>query len=108
MHSYNFTEEATSVVKLLIDNGANVDAVDIYGMTPLHYAAMRGNDVAARDLLTYDIVNIEVRTILKLLLLNAKKFNTKSVRNLQEFCNDVPPTQCIKTHIQKTNPAPED
>ena len=48
-------------MKLLVDNEAEINARDIYGLTPLHYAAMRGNDVAAQDLLSYmDILDIEV------------------------------------------------
>ncbi|KAF2346870.1 Ankyrin repeat-containing domain, partial [Trinorchestia longiramus] len=48
-----------SVVRLLVENGADVNAVDVYDLTPLHYACMRGNDVAIRDLLSYPQVNIE-------------------------------------------------
>ncbi|KAA0188428.1 hypothetical protein HAZT_HAZT003625 [Hyalella azteca] len=48
-----------SVVRLLVENGADVNAVDVYDLTPLHYACMRGNDVAIRDLLSYPQVLIE-------------------------------------------------
>lgn len=41
----------TSVIRILVECGAHVNARDIYDQTPLHYAAMRGNDPAARDLL---------------------------------------------------------
>lgn len=47
-------------MKVLVENGAEVDSRDVYGMTPLHYAAMRGHDVAARDLLECPQVDIEV------------------------------------------------
>ena len=60
MSDVSFLDE-NSVVKILVENGAELNAHDIYGLTPLHYAAMRGNDVAARDLLGYSGVNIEVR-----------------------------------------------
>ena len=49
-----------SAVKLLVEYGAELNASDVYGLTPLHYAAMRGNDYATRDLLLYDGVDIEV------------------------------------------------
>ncbi|XP_069935680.1 transient receptor potential cation channel subfamily A member 1 homolog isoform X4 [Cherax quadricarinatus] len=41
----------TSVIRILVECGAEVNARDVYDQTPLHYAAMRGNDPAARDLL---------------------------------------------------------
>ncbi|RUS76171.1 hypothetical protein EGW08_016083 [Elysia chlorotica] len=42
-----------SVVHYLVSRRANINAVDIYGQTPLHFAAMRGNEVACRDLLAF-------------------------------------------------------
>ncbi|XP_078001472.1 transient receptor potential cation channel subfamily A member 1 homolog isoform X2 [Glandiceps talaboti] len=51
--------ESESVIHFLVHRGANVNAVDIYGSTPLHFAAMRGNDVACRELLEVKAVNIE-------------------------------------------------
>lgn len=42
-------EEAT--IKLLLDNGADADAVNLYNRTPLHCAAMCGRDRAAKLLL---------------------------------------------------------
>ncbi|KAK3859862.1 hypothetical protein Pcinc_034051 [Petrolisthes cinctipes] len=50
-----------SVIRILVECGANVNARDIYDQTPLHYAAMRGNDPAARDLLQCDGVMPEAR-----------------------------------------------
>ncbi|GFO37455.1 transient receptor potential cation channel subfamily a member 1-like protein [Plakobranchus ocellatus] len=42
-----------SVVHYLVTKRADINAVDIYGQTPLHFAAMRGNEVACRDLLSF-------------------------------------------------------
>ena len=42
-----------SVVHYLVTKRANINAVDIYGQTPLHFAAMRGNEIACRDLLSF-------------------------------------------------------
>lgn len=58
-YKFGVTEE-DSVVRLLVENGAEVNAVDVYDLTPLHFACMRGHDVALRDLLRYPQVNIEV------------------------------------------------
>ncbi|ROT68232.1 putative transient receptor potential cation channel subfamily A member 1-like [Penaeus vannamei] len=49
-----------SVVRILVECGAEVNSRDIYDQTPLHFAAMRGNDPSARDLLTCPQVDIEV------------------------------------------------
>lgn len=50
-----------SVIRILVECGAEVNARDIYDQTPLHYAAMRGNDPAARDLLKCPQVFYEAR-----------------------------------------------
>ncbi|VDP44855.1 unnamed protein product [Heligmosomoides polygyrus] len=42
---------ATAIVNLLVGREAAVDATDSYGMTPLHYAAMKANEPAARALI---------------------------------------------------------
>ena len=50
-----------SVILYLAGQGADVNAKDKYGLTPLHYAGMRGNDDAALDLLQLSNTNLEVR-----------------------------------------------
>jgi ankyrin repeat protein len=45
----------------LASQGADVNAMDKYRLTPLHYAAMRGNDDAANDLLQIANTNLEVQ-----------------------------------------------
>ncbi|XP_013406001.1 transient receptor potential cation channel subfamily A member 1 homolog isoform X2 [Lingula anatina] len=48
-----------SVVKYLVERGAKVNAQDYYGLTPLHFAAMRGNDLVSRELLSVRGIDIE-------------------------------------------------
>ncbi|XP_042214247.1 transient receptor potential cation channel subfamily A member 1 homolog isoform X3 [Homarus americanus] len=50
-----------SVIRILVECGADVNARDIYDQIPLHYAAMRGNDPAARDLLKCPHIQYEAR-----------------------------------------------
>lgn len=51
-----------SVIRILVECGAEVNPRDVYGQTPLHYAAMRGNDPAASDLIACPQIILEVRT----------------------------------------------
>ncbi|XP_063846089.1 transient receptor potential cation channel subfamily A member 1 homolog isoform X2 [Scylla paramamosain] len=50
-----------SVIRILVECGAKVNALDVYGQTPLHYAAMRGNDPAAKDLIACPEVILEAK-----------------------------------------------
>ncbi|XP_052808936.1 transient receptor potential cation channel subfamily A member 1 homolog [Mya arenaria] len=52
-------ESQTSVISYLVTKGSDVNVRDLYGQTPLHYACMRANEVACRELLKYRQVNIE-------------------------------------------------
>ena len=51
-----------SILLYLLEQKANVNAKDLYGCTPLHYAAMRGNESAVSQLLTVKNIDIEVST----------------------------------------------
>ncbi|KAF0991762.1 hypothetical protein HZS_1189, partial [Henneguya salminicola] len=50
-----------SIINALIAAGADVNARDEKEATPLHYAAMRRNVSSAEELLSYDIVNKEIK-----------------------------------------------
>ncbi len=49
------------MILYLASKGAKVNEKDKYGLTPLHYAAMRGNDQALRQLLKCKGIDIEVK-----------------------------------------------
>ncbi len=50
-----------TVVEYLSFKGARVNEKDKYGLSPLHYAAMRGNDDAAKELLLCRDIDIEIK-----------------------------------------------
>ncbi|KJH45924.1 ankyrin repeat protein [Dictyocaulus viviparus] len=62
-----------AIVDLLVRRGANVNAADAYGLTPLHYAAMKANTLTAQALLT-----------------NGANVNPKGVKGMTPL-----PTACI-------------
>ncbi|XP_014673121.1 PREDICTED: transient receptor potential cation channel subfamily A member 1 homolog [Priapulus caudatus] len=51
--------EQESVIKFLLSKGALVNIKNMYGSTPLHFAAMRGNLEAAVDLIQFAHIDIE-------------------------------------------------
>ena len=59
MVAYESTVD-NSVIIYLVSQGANVNVADIYGSTPLHFAAMRGNEVATKELMECRGIDIEV------------------------------------------------
>lgn len=54
-----FTVPPDSVIGFLVRSGANVNAKDFYGSTPLHFAAMRSNVTALLELLCQPGIDIE-------------------------------------------------
>ena len=63
MHHSDTAEELqaqSSVIAYLVKMGSDLNVRDQYGQTPLHYACMRGNEVACGELLNYKLVEIEV------------------------------------------------
>ncbi|KAL4233750.1 hypothetical protein ACF0H5_008430 [Mactra antiquata] len=49
----------SSVIHYLINKHADINERDIYGQTPLHYACMRGNEIACKELLNYPSLTLE-------------------------------------------------
>ena len=48
------------ILRYLLEQRANVNAKDFYGLTPLHYAALRGNVTAVKMLLGQKTISLEV------------------------------------------------
>ena len=51
--------QVKTIMEFLIDNGADVNAEDTYGMTPLHHTAIRGNIDALKVLLNSSRIDKE-------------------------------------------------
>nr|XP_022289772.1 transient receptor potential cation channel subfamily A member 1 homolog isoform X3 [Crassostrea virginica] len=58
-HSVDELATQANVITFLVKNGADLNRGDKYGLTPLHYAAMRGNELATKELLQFNGINIE-------------------------------------------------
>ena len=54
-----------SVVLYMVSRHANINEKDNYGCTPLHFAAMRGNELVTYELLQCPGVDIGVRAVSK-------------------------------------------
>ena len=48
----------------LVQQGADVNIRDNYGMTPLHYAASKGNQTAVKELLQCEGIKVDVSCLL--------------------------------------------
>ena len=77
------------VVKLLLRNGANVDAEDTDGRTALHYSVVRANVGTTKDLLKFKAnVNAQATDLKTPLALAAYKGCSEIVRMLIEYNAD--------------------
>lgn len=47
----------------LVERGGDVNIRDNYGMTPLHYAASKGNITAVKELLQCDGIRVDVSCV---------------------------------------------
>lgn len=65
-HVDSVDDFANSVCAYLIKKNAKINIEDRYGQTPLHYAAMRGNEIVSKELLALPGINVEVTNILKI------------------------------------------
>ena len=54
------TEESESLITYLVQSQADVNIRDYYGMTPLHYAASKGNLTAVKELLQVEGIKVDV------------------------------------------------
>lgn len=64
------------VLALLLENGANIEAQDVYGATPLHHAA-QNNDVAKIEFLIKQGANLHAKNLEDLTPLHYAAFNDR-------------------------------
>ncbi|XP_071138004.1 transient receptor potential cation channel subfamily A member 1 homolog isoform X4 [Mytilus edulis] len=60
-HIESADDFSKSVCNFLIKSNAKINIEDRYGQTPLHYAAMRGNEIVAKELLALPGINLEAQ-----------------------------------------------
>ncbi|XP_064648007.1 transient receptor potential cation channel subfamily A member 1 homolog isoform X2 [Lineus longissimus] len=53
------SKQIQSIIRYLVKKAADVNHKDEYGLTPLHFAAMKGNEIAASELLGINNIDIE-------------------------------------------------
>ena len=56
------------VIKNLVSHGADVNSRDAYGSTPLFFAVLRGNLTAVEELLNCPDIDLEVQSMMKILV----------------------------------------
>lgn len=67
-HIESIDDFSKSVCNFLIKSNAKINIEDRYGQTPLHYCAMRGNEIVTKELLSLPGINFEVSLISSVLL----------------------------------------
>jgi ankyrin repeat protein len=67
-HIESSDDFSKSVCNFLIKSNAKINIEDRYGQTPLHYCAMRGNEIVTKELLALPGINFEVSLISRVLL----------------------------------------
>ncbi len=57
------TDKVKTVISYLAAHGADINQTDYRGLTPLHHAALRGNEAAVSELVKMDGILIDVRGV---------------------------------------------